>query len=158
VIARGVFEALEAHPGLRIAGATEVTSPSQALIDASNHATSVVLGSRDRGGAPALGVQVKISDVGEVLVRSNVVLDRYWDNPDATAEALASGWFHTGDGGTIDDEGHLPGSLQRLDRAREAYSAIPVTHIVVQAQPRSAVSRPDGSTPELGQNWQEGSE
>jgi hypothetical protein len=69
-----------------------------------------------------------------------------------------SGWFHTGDGGTIDDEGHLPGSLQRLDRAREAYSAIPVTHIVVQAQPRSAVSRPDGSTPELGQNWQEGSE
>ena len=66
-----------------------------------------------RAGAPALGVQVKISDVGEVLVRSNVVLDRYWDNPDATAQALADGWFHTGDGGTIDDEGHLPGSLQR---------------------------------------------
>src|SRR3954449_5980129 len=43
VTARGVFEALEAHPGLRIAGATEVTSPSQALIDASTHATSVVL-------------------------------------------------------------------------------------------------------------------
>ncbi len=49
VTARGVFEALEAHPGLRIAGATEVTSPSQALIDASTHATSVVLGSRGYG-------------------------------------------------------------------------------------------------------------
>ena len=43
-----------------------------------------------RAGAPALGVQVQISDVGEVLVRSNVVLDRYWNNPDATAEALAT--------------------------------------------------------------------
>ena len=60
-------------------------------------------------------MQVKISDVGEVLVRSNVVLDRYWDNPDATAEALASGWFHTGDGGTIDDEGHLTISDRNKD-------------------------------------------
>jgi acyl-CoA synthetase (AMP-forming)/AMP-acid ligase II len=68
-----------------------------------------------RAGAPALGVQVKISDVGEVLVRSNVVLDRYWENPEATAEALASGWFHTGDGGTLDDEGHLTISDRKKD-------------------------------------------
>jgi acyl-CoA synthetase (AMP-forming)/AMP-acid ligase II len=68
-----------------------------------------------RAGAPALGVQMKISDVGEVLVRSNVVLDRYWANPDATSEALASGWFHTGDGGTIDDEGHLTISDRKKD-------------------------------------------
>jgi GABA permease len=45
-----------------------------------------------------------------------------------------------------------------LDRAREAYPAIPVIHIVVQPEPRSPVSRPDRSTSELGQNRQEGSE
>ena len=49
VTARGVSEALGAHPGLRIAGATEVTSPSQALIEASNDAALVVLGSRGYG-------------------------------------------------------------------------------------------------------------
>ena len=68
-----------------------------------------------RAGAPALGVQVRISDVGEVLVRSNVVLDGYWDNPDATAEALVDGWFHTGDGGTLDDEGYLTISDRKKD-------------------------------------------
>jgi nucleotide-binding universal stress UspA family protein len=49
VTARGVSQALEAHPRLWIAGATEVTSPSQALIEASNHAALVVLGSRGYG-------------------------------------------------------------------------------------------------------------
>jgi nucleotide-binding universal stress UspA family protein len=45
----GVSEALKAHPGLRIAGATEVTSPSRALTEASNDAALVVLGSRGYG-------------------------------------------------------------------------------------------------------------
>jgi nucleotide-binding universal stress UspA family protein len=49
VTARGVSEALEAHPALRIAGATEVTSPSRALTEASNDAALVVLGSRGYG-------------------------------------------------------------------------------------------------------------
>ena len=49
VTARGVSEALEVHPGLWIAGATEVTSPSQALIEASTDAALVVLGSRGYG-------------------------------------------------------------------------------------------------------------
>jgi fatty-acyl-CoA synthase len=38
-----------------------------------------------------------------VLARSNVVLDGYWNQPEATADALEDGWFHTGDGGTLDD-------------------------------------------------------
>jgi nucleotide-binding universal stress UspA family protein len=49
VTARGVSAALDVHPGLRIAGATEVTSPSQALVEASDDATLVVLGSRGYG-------------------------------------------------------------------------------------------------------------
>jgi fatty-acyl-CoA synthase len=68
-----------------------------------------------RAGAPALGVQLKVSDNGEVLARSNVVLEGYWDNPSATEEALADGWFHTGDGGSLDDEGHLTISDRKKD-------------------------------------------
>ena len=60
-----------------------------------------------RAGVPALGVTLMTDDSGEVLARSNVVLEGYWDQPDATAEALAGGWFHTGDGGFIDDGGYL---------------------------------------------------
>ncbi len=60
-----------------------------------------------RAGKPALGVRLSISDDGEVLARSNVVMDGYWRNPDATAAALEDGWFHTGDGGTLDETGYL---------------------------------------------------
>src|SRR5690349_5275550 len=68
-----------------------------------------------RAGAPALGVELKISDQGEVLARSNVVLEGYWDNPEASADALEGGWFHTGDGGTLDDEGYLTISDRKKD-------------------------------------------
>jgi acyl-CoA synthetase (AMP-forming)/AMP-acid ligase II len=60
-----------------------------------------------RAGVPALGVTLRTDDDGEVLARSNVVLEGYWDNPDATADALAGGWFHTGDGGRIDTDAYL---------------------------------------------------
>ncbi len=68
-----------------------------------------------RAGVPALGVRLKVSEHGEVLARSNVVLAGYWDQPDATAEALEGGWFHTGDGGTLDDEGYLSISDRKKD-------------------------------------------
>jgi acyl-CoA synthetase (AMP-forming)/AMP-acid ligase II len=67
-----------------------------------------------RAGAPAIGTEVKISDSGEVLVRSNTVLDGYWQQPDVTAEALEDGWFHTGDGGTYED-GYVTISDRRKD-------------------------------------------
>jgi acyl-CoA synthetase (AMP-forming)/AMP-acid ligase II len=60
-----------------------------------------------RAGAPALGVQLRTSEVGEVLARSNVVMAGYWDSPEANSEVLVDGWFHTGDGGSIDDQGYL---------------------------------------------------
>jgi acyl-CoA synthetase (AMP-forming)/AMP-acid ligase II len=59
-----------------------------------------------RPGAPALGVTLRTADDGEILARSNHVLKGYWRQPDATAQALAGGWLHTGDGGRIHD-GHL---------------------------------------------------
>ena len=61
------------------------------------------------------GVELAISDAGEVLARSNVVLQGYWQQPDATADALDGGWFHTGDGGSIDDEGYLTISDRKKD-------------------------------------------
>jgi acyl-CoA synthetase (AMP-forming)/AMP-acid ligase II len=60
-----------------------------------------------RAGAPAIGVQLMTSESGEVLARSNVVLEGYWEQPDESARALEGGWFHTGDGGAIDDDHYL---------------------------------------------------
>src|SRR5829696_6241194 len=67
-----------------------------------------------RAGAPALGTRLEVADSGEVLARSNTVLGGYWAQPDATAEALDGGWFHTGDGGTIGD-GYLAISDRKKD-------------------------------------------
>jgi acyl-CoA synthetase (AMP-forming)/AMP-acid ligase II len=67
-----------------------------------------------RAGAPALGVTLDVSGGGEVLARSNVVLEGYWDQPEASADALEDGWFHTGDGGTLAD-GYLTISDRKKD-------------------------------------------
>lgn len=72
-----------------------------------------------RAGAPALGVRLKVSEdpenEGEVLARSNVVLEGYWEQPEESAKALAGGWFHTGDGGTVGDDGYLTISDRKKD-------------------------------------------
>ncbi len=68
-----------------------------------------------RAGAPALGVELDVDVTGEVLARSNVVLDGYWNQPEATADAITDGWFHTGDGGTIDAENYLTISDRKKD-------------------------------------------
>jgi fatty-acyl-CoA synthase len=60
-----------------------------------------------RAGQPAIGVTLKIDDLGEVLARSNVILEGYWDQPEESKVALRGGWFHTGDGGVIGDDGYL---------------------------------------------------
>jgi acyl-CoA synthetase (AMP-forming)/AMP-acid ligase II len=60
-----------------------------------------------RAGAPAVGTTMKVDLTGEVLVRSNTVMKGYWNQPAETEAALEGGWFHTGDGGQLDDEGHL---------------------------------------------------
>ena len=63
------------------------------------------------------GVEVRVTDeddndvptgeVGEILVRGDVVMNGYWQNPDATAATLRGGWLHTGDIGALDADGFL---------------------------------------------------
>jgi acyl-CoA synthetase (AMP-forming)/AMP-acid ligase II len=76
-----------------------------------------------RAGGAALGVRVRISDQGEILARGNHVMGGYWNQPEATAEAIKPAaddpdgpeWFHTGDGGIIDDEHYVTISDRKKD-------------------------------------------
>ncbi|MEU6475641.1 AMP-dependent synthetase/ligase [Streptomyces sp. NPDC047017] len=58
-------------------------------------------------GQPLPGSVIRIADDGEVLLHGEHLFKEYWNNPGATAEALADGWFHTGDIGTLDEDGYL---------------------------------------------------
>ena len=67
-------------------------------------------------GRPCPGIEVKIADRGEVLVRGPVIFKGYFKNDEATAEVIdREGWFHTGDAGFIDPRGHLV----IIDRAKD---------------------------------------
>ncbi|OZC69071.1 long-chain fatty acid--CoA ligase [Rhodococcus sp. 06-462-5] len=58
-------------------------------------------------GKPIDGHSVKVAEDGELLLKGPVVFSGYWHNEKATAEAIVDGWFHTGDLGTIDQEGYV---------------------------------------------------
>ncbi|MEV0265977.1 AMP-dependent synthetase/ligase [Streptomyces sp. NPDC050617] len=58
-------------------------------------------------GQPLPGSVVRIADDGEVLLHGEHLFTGYWNNETATADALADGWFHTGDLGTVDEDGYL---------------------------------------------------
>ncbi len=70
----------------------------------------------DTVGKPAIDVEIKIADNGEVMFRSPGVFVEYFKNPEATAETKTpDGWVHTGDAGFFDENGHL----KIIDRAKD---------------------------------------
>lgn len=70
----------------------------------------------DTVGVPIRGVQIKVADNGEIMVKSAGLLKEYYKNPKATAEVLtADGWYHTSDAGFLDAHGHL----KIIDRVKD---------------------------------------
>jgi long-chain acyl-CoA synthetase len=70
----------------------------------------------DTVGVPIDGVEIRLTDSGEILVKSPGLLKEYYRNPAATAEVLTpDGWYHTGDAGFLDAGGHL----KIIDRAKD---------------------------------------
>jgi fatty-acyl-CoA synthase len=78
-------------------------------------------------GYPMAGSEIRVVDVdgrdvapdrqqvGEIVVRGDVVMEGYWRQPEATASAIRDGWFHTGDLATLDEEGYI----LIVDRAKD---------------------------------------
>src|SRR5205085_9043083 len=70
----------------------------------------------DTVGVPCRDVEIKLTELGEILVRSPGLLKEYYKNPEATAEVkTADGWYHTGDAGFLD----ATGQLKIIDRAKD---------------------------------------
>jgi long-chain acyl-CoA synthetase len=70
----------------------------------------------DTVGPPVAGVELKFTPERELLIRSPGLFKEYYKNPQATSEAKdAEGWFHTGDAGYVDQDGHL----RIIDRAKD---------------------------------------
>jgi long-chain acyl-CoA synthetase len=70
----------------------------------------------DTVGVPCRGVEIKVAENGEILVKSPGLLKGYYKNPEATAEVLtADGWYHTSDAGFLDSHGHL----KIIDRVKD---------------------------------------
>jgi acyl-CoA synthetase (AMP-forming)/AMP-acid ligase II len=91
------FQSVMTGYGLTEAGTVTLSRPGDSFEDIATTA-----------GTPCHGVEVRIADDGEVLVRGYSVMQGYLDDPAATAEAVdRDGWLHTGDLGSLDEAGRL---------------------------------------------------
>ncbi|GAA0537730.1 long-chain acyl-CoA synthetase [Saccharopolyspora subtropica] len=86
-------------PVLEGYGLTETTAAAAVNVESAFKVGTV--------GRPIAGTSIRIAEDGEVLIKGDVVFKEYWNNPDATKESIEDGWFHTGDLGSLDDEGFL---------------------------------------------------
>lgn len=87
------FTLLQAYGLTETSAAATISTPHDAHIDTV--------------GRPLPGVQLRVDDTGEILIRGPIVMRGYYNRPDATAAAFDDGWFRTGDLGRIDDAGRL---------------------------------------------------
>jgi acyl-CoA synthetase (AMP-forming)/AMP-acid ligase II len=107
-------------------------------------------------GRPRVGIDLRISDDDEILLRSPAMLSEYWRDLDATAEAIRDGWLHTGDLGYIDDRGCLRLIGRRKEMfIRGGYNVYPLeVEAVLGNHPSVAhvavVPRPDEVMGEIG--------
>ncbi len=83
------------------------------------------------------GVEVRLDARGEVCVRSPFLMDGYFDDPEATGEALVDGWYHTGDLGALDDDGYVSivGRARDVIRTGGETVAPPEVEAVLGAHP-----------------------
>ncbi len=98
-------------------GLTETAGAVCINLPANHTAQARALGRLATVGRAGLGAEIRVVDeqgrdvprgtVGEIVVRGPMVTLGYWGQPETTARALRDGWFHTGDGGRMDDDGYL---------------------------------------------------
>ena len=68
-----------------------------------------------RAGAPSIGTTMAVDSEGEIMARSNTIMEGYWQQPEQTALAIRDGFFHTGDGGIVDDDNYIVISDRKKD-------------------------------------------
>jgi fatty-acyl-CoA synthase len=111
---------------IQIYGLTETTpllTMNRSRVEYDDLAPAEKAAKLSRAGGAAIGVEMRISPDGEVLARGNHIMAGYWEQPDATAAAIhpasddpdGPDWFHTGDGGLIDDDNYVTISDRKKD-------------------------------------------
>ncbi len=91
-------------------------------------------------GRPGVGVELRLSDAGEICVRNHYLMDGYYENPEATRAALIDGWYHSGDRGALDDEGFLFVTGRLKDIIRSGGETVSPAEIETILAPHPAIA------------------